>query len=44
MSPRGEFVLRTDVEQNGAIKSLVDDMVLEDLIVQSLGTLGGRHC
>jgi hypothetical protein len=34
----------TDIKKNSAIKSLVDDVVLKDLIVQGTrGTLSSRH-
>lgn len=34
----------TDVKQDSAIESLIYDMVLENLIVESLcSSLGGRH-
>jgi hypothetical protein len=36
--------MAVNVKEDGAIELLVDDMVLEDLIVESLGCpLGGRH-
>ena len=34
----------TDIEQNGSVKALVHDMVVEDLIIESLwSTFGSRH-
>jgi hypothetical protein len=41
----GDFHLsRTDIEKNCAIGLLIDDMVLEDLVVQSSRFLDcGRH-
>lgn len=37
-------VSHTNVEQYGSIESLVDDVLFEDLVVQSLwSALGGRH-
>lgn len=36
---------RTNIQQDSAIKLLVDNMGLEDLVVESLWrSLGDRHC
>lgn len=43
-SAKIQLVVRTNIEQDGAVKSLVHDMILENLIVQSPGTtFSSRH-